>query len=151
MYVCGACGYGEYGRSVNDGDVAAVSRRLYRNGARCGACYQIKCTEEECNEDGVRVVVTDQGESRDDSDFILSVQAFAKMAKPGMEHNLKAYGHVNVEYQRIPCQFPANNLMLKIDERSHYPNYLAFVFYYQASFYDITAVEIFEVYMDLFN
>ncbi|KAL2926676.1 Expansin-like B1 [Bienertia sinuspersici] len=80
--------------------VAAVSRRLYRNGARCGACYQIKCTEEECNEDGVRVVVTDQGESRDDSDFILSVQAFAKMAKPGMEHNLKAYGHeVNLQWR----------------------------------------------------
>ncbi|CAO2819438.1 unnamed protein product [Amaranthus hypochondriacus] len=138
----GACGYGDYGRTVNDGDVAAVSR-LYKNGAGCGACYQVKCSEEECNEDGVKVVVTDHGVSNE-ADFILSGQAFSKMAKSGMENNLKAYGHVNVEYQRISCQYPANNLMLKVHEHSRYPNYLALLFYYQSGIYDITAVEIFE-------
>lgn len=36
----GACGFGEYGRTVNDGSVAGVSR-LWRNGSGCGACYQV--------------------------------------------------------------------------------------------------------------
>ena len=36
----GACGYGEYGRTVNDGYVAGV-HRPYRNGTGCGGCYQV--------------------------------------------------------------------------------------------------------------
>lgn len=36
----GACGFGEYGRTVNDANVAGVSR-LYKNGTGCGACYQV--------------------------------------------------------------------------------------------------------------
>lgn len=118
----GECGYGEYGRNINDGDVAAVYR-LFKNGAGCGACYQIKCTEPECNDDGVTVVVTDHGASND-ADFILSAQAFAKMAKSGMEKHLKDYGHVNIEYQRVACIYPGKNLMFKLHEHSHYPNYL---------------------------
>lgn len=40
FFLGGACGFGEYGRTVNDGNVAGVSR-LYRNGTGCGACYQV--------------------------------------------------------------------------------------------------------------
>lgn len=36
----GACGYGDYGRSVNHGRVADVAG-LWRDGAGCGACYQV--------------------------------------------------------------------------------------------------------------
>lgn len=36
----GACGFGEFGRTVNNGNVAAVSY-LFRNGSGCGACYQV--------------------------------------------------------------------------------------------------------------
>lgn len=39
----GACGFGEFGRTVNDGSVSGVSR-LYRNGTGCGACYQVPIT-----------------------------------------------------------------------------------------------------------
>ncbi|XXG43742.1 hypothetical protein AAC387_Pa01g3711 [Persea americana] len=37
----GACGYREFGKTINGGDVGAVCR-LYRNGTRCGACYQVR-------------------------------------------------------------------------------------------------------------
>ena len=38
----GACGYGEYGRTVNNGLIAvAAVANLYRNGAGCGACYKV--------------------------------------------------------------------------------------------------------------
>ena len=36
----GACGFGAYGRTVNDANVAGVSR-LWNNGTGCGACYQV--------------------------------------------------------------------------------------------------------------
>lgn len=36
----GACGFGDYGRTIYDGKVSGVSR-LYKNGTRCGACYQV--------------------------------------------------------------------------------------------------------------
>lgn len=38
----GGCAYGEYGRTINDGDVALVaSSKLYKGGASCGACYKV--------------------------------------------------------------------------------------------------------------
>lgn len=39
--LAGACGFGEYGRKVNDANVAGVSK-LYKNGTGCGACYQVQ-------------------------------------------------------------------------------------------------------------
>uniref|UniRef100_A0A2N9H3Q3 Expansin-like EG45 domain-containing protein n=1 Tax=Fagus sylvatica TaxID=28930 RepID=A0A2N9H3Q3_FAGSY len=40
----GACGFGEFGRTVNDGYVSGVAR-LYRNGTGCGGCYQEDCQQ----------------------------------------------------------------------------------------------------------
>lgn len=36
----GACGYGEYGKNINRGRVASVSK-LFRAGLACGACYKV--------------------------------------------------------------------------------------------------------------
>ncbi|KAI9089083.1 hypothetical protein K1719_029362 [Acacia pycnantha] len=71
----GACGYGYYGRSVNNGKVAAVSE-LWRNGAGCGACYQVRCKNSRlCN----------MGRN------------------PSASAELKKYGVVDMEYWRVPC------------------------------------------------
>lgn len=140
----GACGYGEYGRTINDGCVAVVSpSKLYRDGAGCGACYQVRCKAAECNEEGVTVVVTDQG-GGPDTDFILSAPAFTKMAQPGCEKQLMVYGKVDIEYQRVPCKYPGKTLMLKVTELSRYDYYLCLEFLYQSGTSDITAVEILE-------
>lgn len=37
----GHCGYGEFGRDINNGEVSGVSWRLWNNGTGCGACYQV--------------------------------------------------------------------------------------------------------------
>uniref|UniRef100_A0A2N9GP43 Expansin-like CBD domain-containing protein n=1 Tax=Fagus sylvatica TaxID=28930 RepID=A0A2N9GP43_FAGSY len=37
-------GFGEFGRTVNDGYVSGVAR-LYRNGTGCGGCYQEDCQQ----------------------------------------------------------------------------------------------------------
>ncbi|KAL2525216.1 Expansin-like B1 [Abeliophyllum distichum] len=138
----GACGYGEYGRTVNNGEVTGVSR-LYRNGSGCGACYQVRCQiRTHCREEGVKVVVTDYGEG-DRTDFILSTQGYSKLARPNMAEELFAYGVVDVEYNRVPCRY-GRRLMLKVHEYSNYPHYLALVPLYNEGFSDITAMYIWQ-------
>ncbi|CAK9184975.1 unnamed protein product [Ilex paraguariensis] len=139
----GACGFGEYGKTVNNAEVTGVSR-LYRNGTGCGACYQVRCkVPQHCSDEGTKVVVTDYGEG-DNTDFILSLRAYAKLARPNMALELFSYGVVDVEYRRIPCQYAGYNLMFKIHEHSKYPEYLAIVMLYQAGVNDVIAVQVWQ-------
>ncbi|KAH7514251.1 expansin-like B1 [Ziziphus jujuba] len=139
----GACGFGEYGRTVNDGNVAGVSR-LYRNGTGCGACYQVRCTNPQyCRDDGVNMVVTDYGEG-DRTDFILSPRAYTKLAKPNLASELFAYGVVDVEYRRIPCRYSGYNIRIRIHENSKYPQYLALVVLYVAGQNDVNGIELWQ-------
>ncbi|KAF5942853.1 hypothetical protein HYC85_020495 [Camellia sinensis] len=92
---------------------------------------------------GVRVVVTDYGEG-DKTDFILSTHAYSRLAHPYAALDLFAYGVVDIEYRRIPCQYPGYNLMVKVHEHSRFPVYLALVMLYQAGQNDITAAEVWQ-------
>ncbi|KAL5551348.1 hypothetical protein UlMin_001524 [Ulmus minor] len=138
----GACGFGEYGRTVNDGMVSGVSR-LYKNGSGCGACYQVRCkNEQHCSDEGTYVVVTDYGEG-DNTDFILSPRAYGKLARPEAQKDLFAFGVVDVEYRRVSCKYPGyNNIMIKVHEHSKYPDYLAIVIFYVAGQNDIVGVDL---------
>ncbi|KAL9448639.1 hypothetical protein AB3S75_016011 [Citrus x aurantiifolia] len=139
----GACGFGEYGRTVNDANVAGVSR-LWKNGTGCGACYQVRCKVPQlCTDYGVYVVVTDYGEG-DKTDFILSPRAYGRMALPDKSAELYSYGVVNVEFQRVPCWYKGYNLQFKVHENSRYPHYLAIAILYVAGQNDVLAVEIWQ-------
>lgn len=138
----GACGFGEFGRTVNDGSVSGASARLYKDGSGCGACYKVRCKNPQlCNYDGVNVVMTDYGEG-DHTDFILSPRAYSKLALPNVAPELFAFGVVDVEYKRVSCQYTGYNVMYKVHERSNYPNYLALVVTYVAGKNDVTGVEL---------
>ncbi|GLJ06551.1 hypothetical protein SUGI_0041700 [Cryptomeria japonica] len=138
----GACGYGSYGRDVMAGNAAAASQLLYRNGAGCGACYQVRCKNQAlCTANGVTVVVTDHGEG-DRTDFIMSPHAFTTMAWPGKDKQLKALGVVDIDYKRVPCNYPGHNIVFKINQSSNYPYYLSLVLLYQGGQRDVEAVEI---------
>ncbi|KAK9144682.1 hypothetical protein Sjap_004585 [Stephania japonica] len=139
----GECGYGEFGRTVNRGLVATVSDRLYRNGTGCGACYKVRCTIPKlCSKDGVTVVATDEGKKNVGTDFILSPKGFTKLALPDRASELKKYGVVDIEYQRIPCKYPGHNLMFRVHELSDFPDFLAMVVIYKGGISDITAIEV---------
>ncbi|XP_012829107.1 PREDICTED: expansin-like B1 [Erythranthe guttata] len=136
----GACGYGEYGRTVYNGEVSGVSR-LYKNGSGCGACYQVRCKiPTHCSEEGTKIVVTDYGEGHE-TDFILSARAYSNLALPNLAPQLLAYGVIDVEYKRVPCTY-ASNLVIKVHHHSHFPTYFAILPIYQAGTYDITDVQL---------
>ncbi|KAA0038531.1 expansin-like B1 [Cucumis melo var. makuwa] len=139
----GACGYGTFGATINDGDVATASD-LYRNGLGCGACYQIRCIDSElCSEKGTMVVITDQGSGP--GDFIMSRRAYAGLAQtPYAAVSLMALGVIDIEYKRVACSYPNKNITIKIDENSDAPHYLAFVIRFQQGKNDITAVQLCE-------
>ncbi|XP_060211140.1 expansin-like B1 [Lycium barbarum] len=140
----GACGYETYGKDVNNGEVCTASRRIFRNGAGCGACYQVRCKNSAlCSEEGTKVVVTDSADGQE-TDFILSFKAYAKLAKhPSLAPRLCGKGVVDIEYRRVSCRY-WGNLMVKIHEHSKYSEYLAIVFLNQGGTTDIHAVEVYE-------
>ncbi|RDX88596.1 Expansin-like B1 [Mucuna pruriens] len=139
----GACGFGEYGRTINNGSVAAVSG-LWRNGAACGACYQVRCKiPEYCGVNGAYVVVTDYG-AGDRTDFIMSPRAFSKLGRnKAASAELKKYGTVDIEYKRVPCTY-TGNVLFHIKETSSNPGYFAVVILNVNGKYDITAVEMWQ-------
>ncbi|PHU28573.1 hypothetical protein BC332_00666 [Capsicum chinense] len=140
----GACGYGDYGKDVNNGEVCTASRRIYRNGAGCGACYQVRCKNTAlCSAEGTKVVVTDSADGQE-TDLILSFKAYAKLAKnPNLTPKLCGKGVVDIEYRRVSCGY-GGNLMVRIHERSKYAEYLAIVVLNQGGATDIHAVEVYE-------
>ncbi|XP_047164944.1 expansin-like B1 [Vigna umbellata] len=138
----GACGYGEYGMTMNNGNVVAVSGGLWRNGAGCGACYKVWCKRAEyCNAKGVYVVATDYGEG-DRTEFIMSKRGFSELGKnAAASAKLLKEGVVNISFKRVPCTFPSN-IKLHVHESSKNPSYFALVLLNVNGMSDITAVEI---------
>ncbi|KAI4327186.1 hypothetical protein L6164_019678 [Bauhinia variegata] len=137
----GACGFGEYGRTVNDGSVTGVCG-LWKNGSGCGACYQVRCKiPDYCDDDGAYVVVTDFGVG-DNTDFVMSPRAYSRLGRnPDASAKLFKCGVVDVEYRRVPCRY-SYNILVKVHEHSRNPHYLAIVVLYVGGTTDITAVEL---------
>ncbi|KAL4395094.1 hypothetical protein AHAS_Ahas02G0217600 [Arachis hypogaea] len=98
----GAC---KYGKTVENPPIskltAAAGHYIFRQGYGCGACYEVKCTDNAaCSGKPVRVVVSDECPSCSGYHFNLSGAAFASIANPGQQDALRKLGQVNLQYRR---------------------------------------------------
>ncbi|KAL4395095.1 hypothetical protein AHAS_Ahas02G0217700 [Arachis hypogaea] len=120
----GACSYGKTVESPPISKLtAAVGHYIFRQGYGCGACYEVKCTDNAaCSGKPVTVVVSDECPSCSGYHFNLSGAAFASIANPGQQDILHKLGQVNLQYRRVSCSF-GSSIAFTIGENSE-PNKL---------------------------
>ncbi|XP_039039935.1 expansin-like A1 [Hibiscus syriacus] len=136
----GACGYGSLALSLGNGFLAGSGSPLFKNGAGCGACFQIRCKNPYlCNGKGTKVTLTDRNYDNR-TDFVLSSKAFMAMANKGKAQDILKAGIVDVEYKRIPCEYKNQNLAVRVEESSQKPYYLQLKLLYQGGQTEVVAI-----------
>ncbi|MQM05435.1 hypothetical protein Taro_038247 [Colocasia esculenta] len=152
----GACGYGkDVGQPPYSSMIAAGGPSLFNSGKGCGACYQVKCTDNPaCSGNPVTVVITDQCPgspcTSESAHFDLSGTAFGAMAGPGQAAQLRNAGHVAIQFMRwyksslitrTKCRYPGVNIAFRVDAGST-ANYLAVLVEFDNGDGDLSAVEL---------
>ncbi|KAF3781055.1 putative expansin-B2 [Nymphaea thermarum] len=145
----GACGYGNAVEEPPFSSlIAAGGPSLFSSGKGCGACYQVKCSENEntaCSGQPVTVVITDEcpgGPCLDESAHLdLSGTAFGAMALPGQAGALQNVGRMQIQYRRVACGYPGTNLTFKVDLGSN-AYYFAAVIEFEDGDGDLASVDL---------
>ncbi|KAJ4951659.1 hypothetical protein NE237_028491 [Protea cynaroides] len=141
----GACGYGtSVEQSPFSSLVSAGGPSLYKSGKGCGACYQVKCTDNAaCSGNPVTLVITDEcaGCVSESVHFDMSGTSFGAMAKSGQADQLRNAGQLQIQYQRVECNYGGVKLAFHVDSGSN-PTYFAAVIEFEDGDGDLSGVDL---------
>ncbi|XP_057497379.1 expansin-B15-like [Actinidia eriantha] len=139
----GNCGYGAaVETSPFNKLIAAGGSSLFRGGEGCGTCYQVKCTSNPaCSGNPVTITISDRCPECAPFQFDMSGTAFGAMALPGKADQLRSAGRLNVQYQRVQCNYHGFTITFTVDPGSN-PFYFATNIEYEDGDGDLSKVEI---------
>ncbi|XP_065864422.1 putative expansin-B2 [Euphorbia lathyris] len=124
--------------------VSAGGPSLFKSGKGCGACFQVKCTTNSlCSGNPVQVVITDEcpGCTAEAVHFDLSSTAFGAMAISGHADQLLNVGVLQIQYIRVPCNFPGATVAFHVDLGAN-PYYFSTVIEYEDGGGEVGSVEL---------
>ncbi|XP_050238609.1 putative expansin-B2 [Mercurialis annua] len=141
----GACGYqNAVDQAPFNSLIAAGNPTIYKSGKGCGACYQVKCSSHSaCSGNPVTLTVTDEcpGCTSEAVHFDLSGTAFGGMATSGHADQLRNAGVLQIQYKKVPCNYPGRSVVFRVDSGSN-PHYFATLIEYEDGDGELRSMEL---------
>uniref|UniRef100_A0A0E0K7J0 Expansin-like EG45 domain-containing protein n=1 Tax=Oryza punctata TaxID=4537 RepID=A0A0E0K7J0_ORYPU len=141
----GACGFKNVNQYPFMGMTSCGNEALYKGGKGCGSCYRVRCSPSRhpaCSGNAQTVTITDMNYfPLSPYHFDLSGTAFGRLAKPGRADDLRRAGIIDVQFARVPCEFPGLKVGFHVEEGST-PVYLAVLVEYENGDGDVAQVEL---------
>nr|AJA71650.1 beta-expansin 1a precursor [Triticum aestivum] len=143
----GACGFKNVNLPPFSAMTSCGNEPLFKDGKGCGSCYQIRCLKSDhpaCSGVPETVIITDMNYYPvSPYHFDLSGTPFGAMAKDGRNDELRNAGIIDVQFRRVPCQYPGLAVMFHVEKGSN-PFYMAVLVEYENGDGDVKLLEIME-------
>uniref|UniRef100_A0ACD5ZT38 Uncharacterized protein n=1 Tax=Avena sativa TaxID=4498 RepID=A0ACD5ZT38_AVESA len=143
----GACGFKHVNLPPFSSMTSCGNEPLFKDGKGCGSCYQIRCVAQNnpaCSGVPETVIITDMNYYPVALyHFDLSGTAFGAMALPGLNEQLRHAGIIDMQFRRVPCEYPGLTVTFHVEEGSN-PNYMAILVEYEDGDGDVVQVDIME-------
>jgi len=114
----GACNYKNNHLAPFFSMTSCGNQLIFKDGAGCGACYQIRCNKTshpECSNQAKTIVITDVNYGPVAKYYFdLSGTAFGSMALPGRSAQLRRAGMIHMQFRRVPCNWPGMKITFYI-------------------------------------
>ncbi|XP_015689738.2 expansin-B8-like [Oryza brachyantha] len=139
----GACGFKNVNQYPFMGMTSCGNQPLYKGGKGCGSCYRVRCSRHPaCSGNAQTIAITDMNYfPLSQYHFDLSGTAFGRLAKPGRADDLRRAGIIDVQFERVACEFPGLKVGFHVEEGSS-PVYLAVLVEYENGDGDVAQVEL---------
>ncbi|VAH06166.1 unnamed protein product [Triticum turgidum subsp. durum] len=142
VHAGGACGFKHVNQYPFSSMTSCGNQPLFKDGKGCGSCYQIRCSgDKSCSGKIETVMITDMNYYPvAQYHFDLSGTAFGALAKPGLNEKLRHSGIIDIQFRRVPCNFPGLKINFHVVDGSN-AVYLAVLIEYEDMDGDVIQVD----------